>query len=175
MKTVILKEDTVIDGIVRVRGEWVNVDDAYDTNVKRVVSETNPKRVEEIRADEIGKIETEQKEREEKEKAAPKYVAIKIDGQGAVNLDPEQSEYAHGDVIVFFAEADKGWTFKEWEFIVENLKPQTTSDNPTKWSITQDVTIVAHFTNDNLIETPVDKVGDTPIDNKGNGKNGKSK
>lgn len=69
MKLIVLSERTVIDGVIRERGELVSVPDGWMENVKRVVGAVDVKQAEAERKTEIEKIKL---EKQKKEKDKPK-------------------------------------------------------------------------------------------------------
>lgn len=147
MKTIVLDAPTVIHGVLRTRGELVTVPDTFSSNVRRVVGRKDIRQAELALAVEIERVENETREREEKERAQPKIITVKVQGPGSVQVEPEQNEYAFGDVVILTAQADdeKETPFLSWQFFVENEKPQTDTNNPTKYTIVSDVMIMALF------------------------------
>lgn len=77
MKVVVLAEDDIIDGMPRVAGEVVTVDDSYGGTVRRVVAVDVGKRNRKEREDKIKEVK-DRKDRKEK----PDKPDVKQDGNG---------------------------------------------------------------------------------------------
>ena len=41
-------------------------------------------------------------------------LAIKVEGDGVVEIDPDQEKYHYGGEVTLTAVPDDGWEFKEW-------------------------------------------------------------
>jgi uncharacterized repeat protein (TIGR02543 family) len=67
-------------------------------------------------------------------------LAITIEGQGNVSIDPDQSTYTYGTIVQLTAIPDVGWSFDHWS---GNL---TGSTNPTNITIDENKAVTAHFT-----------------------------
>ena len=63
-------------------------------------------------------------------------------GSGMVTVDPIQATYHYGDVVTLTPTADVGWTFDGWGGDASG------SDNPLSYTIIEDATIMATFTQD---------------------------
>ena len=66
-------------------------------------------------------------------------LAIDIDGEGSVEIDPDQEEYEEGEEVTLTADPDEGWTFKEWTGDYEETDEEITI------TMDQDKTITAVF------------------------------
>jgi hypothetical protein len=63
-------------------------------------------------------------------------------GSGTVAVEPDQSEYAYGQVVTLTAIPDTGWTFSDWSGDLVG------SDNPAVLAVTEDEVVTATFTQD---------------------------
>jgi uncharacterized repeat protein (TIGR02543 family) len=66
-------------------------------------------------------------------------LTINIFGNGSVSKDPDQPTYTYGTQVQLTASANIGWSFSHWSGDI------TSSDNPTTFIITGNMTITAHF------------------------------
>ena len=64
---------------------------------------------------------------------------VETDGNGSVNMDPDENEHLHGESVELTAEADEGWNFVEWKGDLRG------SDNPATITIEDDKEITAVF------------------------------
>ncbi len=63
-------------------------------------------------------------------------------GNGSVALDPNQASYTYGETVDLTAVADVGWTFDHWSGDLGG------STNPDSLTVTADMSVTAHFTED---------------------------
>jgi uncharacterized repeat protein (TIGR02543 family) len=67
-------------------------------------------------------------------------LAISVDGSGSVDANPDQATYHYGDVVQLSASPDIGWSFGSWS------GDFTGSTNPGSITITGNMAVTAHFT-----------------------------
>ncbi len=66
-------------------------------------------------------------------------LTVNIDGEGEVDVDPEQDEYEEGTVVELTASPEEGWEFVEW------TGDETGTDPTIEITMDSDITITAHF------------------------------
>jgi uncharacterized repeat protein (TIGR02543 family) len=67
-------------------------------------------------------------------------LTINISGSGSVTKDPDQATYTYGQTVDLEAIADPGWVFDHWSGDLGG------STNPDQITITDDMSVTAHFT-----------------------------
>jgi len=67
-------------------------------------------------------------------------LTINKEGEGNVTIIPDQEAYTYGTQIQLIANPENGWSFSHWSDDIPS------SDNPLTFTITSNMTITAHFT-----------------------------
>jgi uncharacterized repeat protein (TIGR02543 family) len=85
-------------------------------------------------------------------------LAINTNGEGSVNVDPEQDEYLHGTRVTLSAVPVSGWVFNGWSGDLAG------SDNPVTITMNEDKVITASFTKQVVYTLALSTVGEGRID-----------
>jgi len=70
----------------------------------------------------------------------PYTLTVNVEGNGTVNIDPDQETYEYGDEVELTANPDEGWSFSHWSGALSG------NNNPETIFIGSDETVTAHFT-----------------------------
>ena len=66
-------------------------------------------------------------------------LTVKIEGEGSVDIDPDQDVYEAGTKVILIAEPDDGWNFINWAWDIEDEKEEI------EIKIDEDIEITAYF------------------------------
>ena len=132
MKRIVVRtrQEAVINGRIRVPGEWVMVSAVNPVTMDQVKAIIDPDKV---------KKETDKVKDEIKEKEKPVTLKIQTKGSGTVTVEPEQEEYKPYSVVVLTATGEKDSVFVRWEGGL------TGTDNPAKLEIVTALDVTAVF------------------------------
>jgi len=79
---------------------------------------------------------------------------VDTDGNGSVNVEPDQSTYLYGNVVELNASGDSGWVFTHWSGDLVG------STNPISVTMTGNRSVTAHFSQDVIYTLTVNIVGE---------------
>ena len=124
------RQESVINGRIRVPGEWVMVSAINPVTMNEVKAIIDPAQV---------TAQTEKIADEIKEKEKPVTLKIQTKGNGTVTAEPGQDEYKPYSVVVLTATGEKDFAFVRWEGGL------TGTDNPAKLEIVTALDVTAVF------------------------------
>jgi len=75
---------------------------------------------------------------------------IDIEGEGSVEIDPEQDEYEYGEEIELTSEPEEGWEFDHWV-----INGEVYEEENIEFEMYEDIDITVHFEEEDEILSPL--------------------